>query len=192
VVCFRYSVYNLCDFSVGDGMDRFAVTPPIFVASSSVTMKFPVGANFDPIDRESLRYVDVAVDRGDGATVVGVIGRALTGKPAGAFERRAKQWSWIFADRYRKVFEHSFRGRAREYTGRKGYSVPQDVGNLATQRLCDEHEEYKTLSGSNSLRRFGVHLRAHLNYELAQPIAGNRDWRLSLFSVRENFQMIQG
>jgi hypothetical protein len=172
---FRYSVYNLCDFSVGDGMDRFAVTPPIFVASSSVMMRIPVGANFDPIDRESLRYVDAAVDRGDGATVVGVIGRALTGKPAATFERRAKQWSWIFADRYRKVFEHSFRGRARGCPGRKSDSVPQDVGSLAMQRLCDEHEEYRTLSGSNSLRRFGVHVRTHLNYELGEPIAGNRD-----------------
>jgi hypothetical protein len=50
-------------------MNRFAVAPPIFIARGPI-VRVAVGANFHPINREPLRYVNMAVDGDDTEAVI--------------------------------------------------------------------------------------------------------------------------
>src|ERR1700675_2773150 len=83
----RDSVQHLSDFAVRYRVNRFPVAPPVFIAGGSVMMRISVGSHLDPIDREPLRIVNVAVDRIDGATVDRIVRGALPSEPYATVER---------------------------------------------------------------------------------------------------------
>jgi hypothetical protein len=60
---------TICVTSICDRVNGLAVAPPIVIASGSV-MGVAVGANFHPINREPLRYVNMAVDGDDSEAVI--------------------------------------------------------------------------------------------------------------------------
>src|ERR1035437_272344 len=128
----RYSVEHLSDFAVRYSVNRLAVAPPVFIASGSVMMRIPVGADFDPIGREPLRYVNLAVDRRDRATVARIVRGAVPWDPYGLVQRRADHWYRVLTHQNLKIFERRFlRGPVTSLSRparRKDQSMAQGTG----------------------------------------------------------------
>src|ERR1035441_5981788 len=128
----RYSVEHLSDFAVRYSVNRVAVATPVFMASGSVMMRIPVGPDFDPIGREPLRYVNLAVDRRDRATVARIVRGSVPCDPYAAVERRADHWYRVLTHQNLKIFERRFlRGAPTSLPGRarrKDQSMAQGTG----------------------------------------------------------------
>src|SRR5208282_1082270 len=123
----RYAVEHLRDFAVRYSVDRFTVAPPVFIAGDSVMMRIPVGADFDPIGREPLSYVNLAVYGRDRATVARIVRGAVPCEPHATVERKADHWRCVLTYQHGKIFERGFRRGAASSLSGRGRSKDQSM-----------------------------------------------------------------
>jgi hypothetical protein len=128
-------------------------------------VRIPVGANFDPIDREFLRYVDVAVDGGDGA--IGVIGEPSPANqlPPSNGERSNGAGSLLTvtgkSSSTVSVAAPEGAPAAKVIRCRKTLGIWRSSGCATNMKSTERFP--------GAIVWFAVHVRTHLNCELGQP-----------------------